>query len=564
MKTKQFLIFFILTSLNINTISAQEYVAIAQVKGKAGFLDNSGDWFIDPVYDEVKGFAFGLAAVRSNGKWGYINTKNEMVISPRFDRAESFSNAMFTQVESNQLTYFIGRTGQLLSSPDTGMVVFNEDMAILNINGRYGYISMDNTWIIEPQYEMAWPFRQGYAKVKKNGKWIYINKQGEEVVHVESTRSYLDTDHDQELSKKPFNGKWGFVQKDDEWSIFPQFDYVKPFSEGLAPVKIENKWGYVDINGKINLPAIYEESFIFSNGLASVKMKGKFGIINKEGDLIVKAKYDNPLYFYLLKEFEGNDTGSRSISELVSLISIDVPEVEETNKLLFNPTDKRLALIIGNGTYNMGGSLANPGNDALAMSNSLERLGFEVKMYLNSDLLTMKQAIDDFGDELKEYDIGLFFYAGHGIQVDGYNYLVPVDASIESEGEVEYNCVDAGRLLSKMEESGSMTNIIILDACRDNPFERSWTRKAKGQGLAFMNAPAGSLVAYATAPGHTASDGTEGNGLYTSSLLKHIQTPGISILEVLQMVRSEVRQKSSNQQTPWESTSLEGNFFFIE
>lgn len=133
-----------------------------------------------------------------------------------------------------------------------------------------------------------------------------------------------------------------------------------------------------------------------------------------------------------------------------------------------------------------------------------------------------------------------------------------------SEIDVEYNCVEAGRVLGRMEESGSKTNIVILDACQDNPFERSWTRKAQGQGLAFMNAPSGSLIAYATSPGSTASDGPGQNGLYTTSLLKYMGNPGMTILEVFQKVRSEVREKSNNRQTPWESTSLEGNFYFRE
>jgi len=127
---------------------------------------------------------------------------------------------------------------------------------------------------------------------------------------------------------------------------------------------------------------------------------------------------------------------------------------------------------------------------------------------------------------------------------------------------VEYDCVRAGRILAKMENAGTKTNIVILDACRDNPFERGWHRGAKGNGLAFMNAPSGSLVAYATSPGNTASDGSGSNGLYTSALLKHINSPNISILEMFQSVRKTVKEGSGGKQIPWESTSLEGNFYF--
>ena len=156
----------------------------------------------------------------------------------------------------------------------------------------------------------------------------------------------------------------------------------------------------------------------------------------------------------------------------------------------------------------------------------------------------------------------MFFYAGHGVQVNGSNYLVPTDAKIESEDEVEYDCVKADRVLSKMKSAGTKTNLVVLDACRNNPFERSWSRSASGNGLAFMNAPRGSLIAYAPAPGNTASDGLGKNGTYTGVLLKEMDKENITILEMFQNVRAQVIKISKGKQTPWESTSLTGNFFF--
>ena len=223
---------------------------------------------------------------------------------------------------------------------------------------------------------------------------------------------------------------------------------------------------------------------------------------------------------------------------------------------------KRMALVIGNADYVSGGSLDNPANDARSMESALKNLGFEVVKYENADQRNMRRAIDLFGAKLKGYDTALFFYAGHGVQVKGSNYLIPVNANLKSENDVEYDCVDAGRVLAKMEDAGTRTNIVILDACRDNPFERSWRRGARGAGLAFMNAPSGSLIAYATSPGKTASDGTGSNGLYTSSLLEHIFTPNIKIEEVFKRVRSSVMRKTGKEQTPWESTSLTGDFYF--
>ena len=226
-------------------------------------------------------------------------------------------------------------------------------------------------------------------------------------------------------------------------------------------------------------------------------------------------------------------------------------------------TARRLALVIGNAHYTNGGSLENPINDVRAMETTLKNLGFTVLKYEDCSQSTIKRAIDAFGQQLVDYDVGLFFYAGHGIQVGGNNYLIPVDAQLTSENDVEYDCVRADRVLAKMESAGSKTNIAVLDACRDNPFERSWSRGTQGNGLAFMNAPQGSLIAYATAPGQTASDGKGGkNGLYTAALLENITLPGLTIEQVFKRVRANVTQRSEGKQTPWESTSLTGDFYF--
>ena len=227
-----------------------------------------------------------------------------------------------------------------------------------------------------------------------------------------------------------------------------------------------------------------------------------------------------------------------------------------------NTDERRLALVIGNSNYIHGGKLRNPVNDARAMSNALKKLNFDVIPCENAGQANFKRAIDDFGNRLSGYNVALFYYAGHGIQVNGENYLIPIDADIKTENDVEYNCVEANRVLAKMEDAGSRTNIVILDACRDNPFERSWRRSAKGSGLAFMNAPSGSLIAYATSPGNTAADGHGVNGVYTEALLKNMQIPNITILDMFMKVRDSVINKTNKEQIPWESTSLMGNFYF--
>ncbi len=225
---------------------------------------------------------------------------------------------------------------------------------------------------------------------------------------------------------------------------------------------------------------------------------------------------------------------------------------------------KRLAILIGNAAYVSGKKLANPLNDIKDVATILNRLSFDVISHENLKQKQMKIAIDQFGNKLKQdqYQVGLFYYAGHGMQVKGVNYLIPVDADPQTENAVEYDCINAGRILTNMEGSGCKVNIVILDACRHNPFERSWQRGPKDAGFAWMDAPAGTLIAYSTSPNKTASDGSDRNSFYTAALLQHIQTPNITILEMFQNARKTVIENTNNNQVPWESTKLTENFYF--
>jgi len=219
----------------------------------------------------------------------------------------------------------------------------------------------------------------------------------------------------------------------------------------------------------------------------------------------------------------------------------------------------RTALVIGNGAY-QSTPLRNPVNDAGDMANVLFESGFKVILKINASQREMETAMRAFGKALRKGGIGLFYYAGHGLQLNGTNYLIPVDAQIETESDVKYEAVDAGRILGKMEDAGNNLNIVILDACRNNPFARSF--RSSTAGLARMDAPTGSLVAYATAPGKMAADGDGRNGIYSKHLIRNIRTPGLTIEQVLKNVRVAVAAETSNKQVPWESSSLMGNFYF--
>ena len=249
-------------------------------------------------------------------------------------------------------------------------------------------------------------------------------------------------------------------------------------------------------------------------------------------------------------------------SLLVCTLLALLPAVAQDRQLVQQPAaeEKRIALVIGNSAYQTA-PLKNPVNDAEDITRALRASGFDVIEKKDLDQNGMKRAIREFGMKIRGGGVALFYYAGHGLQVKGVNYLVPVDAQVQSEEEVEYEMVDAGFVLAQMESANTHVNVVILDACRNNPFARSF--RSTANGLAQMDAPSGTLIAYATAPGSIASDGATGrNGLYTRELLKLIATPNLTIEQLFKRVRISVRSLTNNKQTPWEASSLTGDFSF--
>src|SRR5690242_4210791 len=222
---------------------------------------------------------------------------------------------------------------------------------------------------------------------------------------------------------------------------------------------------------------------------------------------------------------------------------------------------KRLALVIGNGAY-ADAPLANPLNDAADMARALEASGFTVIHRENASLRDMHLALREFGDKLGRRDTGLFYFAGHGMQVRGHNYLLPVGADVAREDEVAFAALDLAAVMEKLDSAKNPVNIVILDACRNNPFGTRLAASAKG--LAQVDAPPGTLIAFATAPGSTAADGGGRNGLYTQHLVGEIVRPNAPIEDVFKAVRVAVRTESKGLQIPWESTSLESRFVFRE
>lgn len=221
--------------------------------------------------------------------------------------------------------------------------------------------------------------------------------------------------------------------------------------------------------------------------------------------------------------------------------------------------ESRIALVIGNAAYDVA-PLRNPVNDAEDMAKALSGLGFRVRMLQNATQREMIEAINAFGEEIKKGGVGLFYFAGHGVQSKGRNFLIPVKVALGRESDLEFETVDVGRVLGAMDEAGNRVNLVILDACRDNPFGRNF--KAPARGLAQIEAAQGTYIAFSTSPGLVAQDGAGRNGLYTSVLLKHLKTGDGDIDKVFRRVSGEVTKATGNKQVPWVSSSLTSDFQF--
>ena len=263
-------------------------------------------------------------------------------------------------------------------------------------------------------------------------------------------------------------------------------------------------------------------------------------------------------------------------------------------------TQPRIALVVGNAAYRNVAPLKNPVNDARDMAKTLQELGFDVIQLEDASKQQLDHAIGEFSSKLSKASVGLFYYSGHGMQENGHNYLIPVDANLATEAAVTLEATDLDLVLMSMAKT--RVNLVILDACRNNPFERRFRAvgrglapveqtpggtlatysaapgkiaadgdgangrhfQALGRGLAPVETARGTLVAYSTAPGTIAEDGAGANGLYTAELLKAIAVPGLKVEDVFKAVRVAVSAASSDQQIPWESSSLTGDFFFTQ
>ncbi len=233
----------------------------------------------------------------------------------------------------------------------------------------------------------------------------------------------------------------------------------------------------------------------------------------------------------------------------------------------------RIALVMGNGAYRAAPPLKNPPGDANAVATALRGLGYDVTLRQNTRLADLIEALREFSVRAPKASVRMLFYAGHGVQVKGRNYLVPIDADPKSEEDIQRQSADVGQFVDRLSAIKTGANIVVLDACRVNPFaggvivgpdgRRLKFRGATPGGLAALDAPVGTLVAFSTAPNGVALDGAKGeHSVYARHLLANLPTPGLQIEQLFKRVRIAVAEDTGRVQVPWESSSLTGDFCF--
>jgi len=223
----------------------------------------------------------------------------------------------------------------------------------------------------------------------------------------------------------------------------------------------------------------------------------------------------------------------------------------------------KLAYVVGLNDYQFWGKLNNPINDVKGISSILEKIGFRIKSFENLNYSGLSQCIYEFGHELNNFKVGLFYFAGHGVEIDGENYLIPIDAQIQDPGLIASSSVRMSFLLDWMANYKENTNVVILDACRTNISFRN-SRGVKTTGLLPINAPMGTFISYSTSPGSSAQDGKGNNSLFAEALIKYLPSEGKKIEDVFKNVRFYVQEETNGKQLPWELSALVGDFYFVE
>jgi hypothetical protein len=577
-----------------------EGLALIQQNGKIGIIDKSGKIVTPCQLDEKHSFSEGLAVVVQNGKMGFIDKSGKIVIPCQFDHAGSFSEGLAV-VQQNEKWGFIDKHGKIVISYQFDRAwPFSEGLATVEQNGARGIIDKSGKIVIPCQFNDIQYFKNGLAVVTQNGSSGIINKAGKIIIPCQ----FADINSfEQWYTCKGQNGRWGIIDISGKIVIPCQFESMFPsYLSSMAfggtvstiPVAVDedilfggvknfNKIGFIKIcrqptitwqnpaystiatpTNQINLKACIESNCSITD--LSLYIDGKAQTISSARDFLVKKGNCDGYLFEQLVNLPNTERPIKvtlSVATNAGTFSSERVISIGQNTAPVALSEKRIALVIGNNAY-ANAPLRNPVNDALAMKIQLQQLGFNVHQYLDQPFKDMAKAINDFGLKAKDYDLALVYYAGHGIQYGESNYLVPVDAALNYPELVQSECIGLDRILQNLAGAQVKVGVVILDACRTNPFRRNWalaSRNTINDGLTKSQPPMGTLIAYAADANQTADDNSdEPNGLYTSELLKNLKRPGLTLEQIFRDTRSKVieRTKNTKLQVPAEYSMLVG------
>lgn len=518
------------------------------------FIDEQGNMVVPGKYKDVEwGFFDGFAWVANNyGKWGMIDHRGNVKTAFIYDKLSDFDYySGDADAYKNGVAYYYDKSGKSYSSKS------QRDLAKSKNNLDIATIDWINTSFstTEPKFTIK-------ARVKSKSKISNVTISVEGLRGIKTIKSDgCEMQLNQEVALSEGPNKVTITAMNE--AGFSKSERTIIYRKKAIP---QIEWSTAE-------QIVSEQTYqLVANIRSESKISDVYILINDERNKttrnIITVKNDN--YNMTLKQPITLSEGVNSIrivaqNEAGRSMSDTKKVLYEIKKEPIKRSNRRLALIIGNANYSSKENcLKNPVNDANDFASKLEELGFDVIRSLDKTHEGMEMDIAQFGEKAKNYDVALFFYAGHGVQSDKINYLIPTDAKLNGEAEIKYKCIPVDLVIETMAISRCPMKIVILDACRDNQWERSWRRSYGYRGFTGVDTPSGIFIAYSTASGQPALDGDGRNSPYMSAILKTLTIPGLSLSDFFHEVSASVLEKTNNQQAPWTQEGAMGRekFYF--
>lgn len=582
-----------------NSVVASQFEAIGsfsenlmnvQKNGKWGFINPQGQVVIPFQWEDANRFKGRLAGVQKNKKWGFINPNGSLAIPCQFEEIGDFEEG-YAKVKQLGRYGFINSTGTIVFPIEFEAIgygyegdgetcsYFNEGFAEVQKNGKWGFADKTGKLLGTPQLDQVHPFKDGLAIVRKGTLSGMMNRKGQLVIPIQFNLIFTPFEGGVILVEQ--NEKRGLLYKTGKPIITPQFEQGGSYHQGFATFQQNGKWGILKIKEPRpvitwNEPKNAQTKTLSTNPSIKVRIQSKTQpsirlyidgkITMTRGTILTTYEPNDGSYSFELSlplpirtapykiELEAQNTAGTSRRERSIEVSSEIVPVAE----------KRLALLIGNSHYQNMRPLGEPPlNDANDMAVALQSVGFKVIRVENANKQQLETQIRAFASELTGYDVGLFFYAGHGLGFQGKNYLLPIDFPEQTtKADILYHCVETDWIQKIMADAGKFnkTNIVIIDACRNAGHLNELRGDDSNTWVQPTRVPTGFITCFAASQGQMAENSNGRNGLYTGILLQHLLTPQLKIEDLFKRVRVELLQKGA--QEPEEVTKLTKDFYF--